>query len=105
MEQRDLLLVRYPFSDPKDYKIRPALLVSNNLFNKKFHPLVCPITTKQFQGNIQINNFLEKGFLERQSFVKTSVVTTIHSELILKTIGKVNKKVFEKIKKEIIDNF
>jgi mRNA-degrading endonuclease toxin of MazEF toxin-antitoxin module len=104
MEQRDIFIVRYPFSDPLDYKIRPALIISNNIFNKKFYPLICPITTKKHDDNIQINDCLEEGNLSKESFVKISVIATMHPELILKKIGKLNKKTFTKIKSKFIEN-
>ena len=105
MEQGEIILVRYPFTDPVDYKIRPAIIVSNNLFNKKFHPLVCPITTKPHPENIQINNKLEDGGLDRESYVRPTVIVTIHPELILKKIGKAKNEVLEEIKKVLVKNF
>ena len=105
MEQGEIILVRYPFTDPHDYKIRPAIIVSNNFFNKKFHTLACPITSKKDPYLFQVNNKLCKGSLDRESFVKTSVVVAIHPELILKVIGKVNQKAIVEIKEKVIQNF
>ena len=105
MEQGEIVLVRYPFTDPHDYKVRPAIIVSNNSFNKKFHPLACPITSKHFDKCIQINNNLSEGNLDKKSFVKTNVIVAIHPELILKIIGKSNKKTIVEIKEKITENF
>ena len=33
MEQRDLLLVPFPFSDQKGKKVRPVIVISNDEFN------------------------------------------------------------------------
>ncbi len=104
LEQREIIIVRYPFTDPRDYKIRPALIISNSNFNKRFDPLICPITTKKNFGNFLINNDLEKGNLEKTSFVNTKVISTIHPELILKSIGKLKPSIFEEIKTNLIKN-
>ena len=34
MEQRDLLLVPFPFSDQSGRKVRPVIVISNNDFNR-----------------------------------------------------------------------
>ncbi len=105
MEQGEIILVRYPFIDPRDYKIRPAIVMSNSGFNKKFSALVCPITTKKHATNIQINNRLNEGQLDKESYVRTSILATIHPELILKVIGKAKKETITEIKRKIINNF
>ena len=33
IEQRDLLLVPFPFSDQSGIKVRPVIVISNNSFN------------------------------------------------------------------------
>jgi len=35
IQQKELVLLPYPFSNMEGTKVRPALIVSNNLFNKK----------------------------------------------------------------------
>ena len=92
MEQGDLILVRFPFSNMVDYKIRPALVVSNNNLNKRFHLWACPVTSNGGSDCTIINNSLLEGKLDKESFVKTDVITNIEKDLVLKKIGKINKE-------------
>ncbi|MFH1751831.1 MAG: type II toxin-antitoxin system PemK/MazF family toxin [archaeon] len=104
LEQGEVILVRFQFTDPQDYKIRPAIVVSNNSFNRKFHPFVCPITSKSHSENFQINDKLIEGSFGRESFVRTNVIATIHPELILKTIGKAEKEAILELKEKLVKN-
>ena len=90
VEQGDLILVRFPFSNMVDYKIRPALIVSNNKHNRNFDLWASPITSKNGLDCIALKNSLEEGKLDKESFVKTSVITNIEKDLVLKKIGKLN---------------
>jgi len=46
MKQRDIILVPFPFSDQSGQKVRPALVISNNIFNQTSDDLlVCAITS------------------------------------------------------------
>ena len=104
MEQGDLILVRFPFSNLANYKIRPALIVSNNKLNKKADIWACPITSKKDLDCIPIKNSLAEGRLHRESFAKTSVITTLEKNLIIKKIGKTTKEKTNQIIKKLIEN-
>ena len=46
INQKELVLLPYPFSDLERTKVRPALVVSNNSFNKKSEDCVMvPLTS------------------------------------------------------------
>ena len=87
-----------------DYKIRPALVVSNNRQNKKLDLWACPITSHDSVGCIDIKNSLEEGKLKKESYVKTSVITTIEKDLVLKKIGKISKEKTRQIIEQLMDN-
>jgi len=87
-----------------DYKIRPALVVSNNKLNKTFHLWACPVTSNGGYDCTIINNFLLEGKLDKESFVKTSVITNIEKDLVLKKIGKINKEKTAEIIELLIRN-
>ena len=44
--QKEIILIPYPFSNLEEKKVRPALVISNNLFNKKSKDcLLVPLTS------------------------------------------------------------
>ncbi len=96
--------MRFPFSNLVDYKIRPALIVSNNQHNKQADAWICPLTTTKGPKCVPIQNALVEGKLEKESYAKTNVVATIEEDLIIKKIGKIsNDKTAEVIGEIIAD--
>lgn len=107
MEQLTIALGRFPFTNQIDYKIRPAVIISNEKFNQA-HNFVwaCPITTKQTKKEFELE-IPEKEFsgkLEEKSFIRTDTIASIEKELFIKQMGKISKNLFEKLKNEITKN-
>lgn len=100
MNQRDLVLVPFPFSDQSGQKVRPALILSNNHFNQDSDDrLVCAITTviKPTRYSIVITQEdIEQGMLYERSMIKIESVFKIHKTLVLKRIATVRKSTFSK---------
>jgi mRNA interferase MazF len=46
IEQKEIYLVPFPFSDFSGKKVRPVLVLSNNKFNRGEDIIVCAITSK-----------------------------------------------------------
>jgi len=104
MEQGDIILVKFPFSNQAQYKIRPALIISNNKLNKKADIWACPITSKKLSEDIAIKDSLTEGKLNKESYAKTTVITTLEKDLILKKIGKTNNQKTKQIIEKLIEN-
>ena len=105
MNQGDIILVQYPFSNLIDYKIRPAVIVSSTKFNLTHDIWICPITTKQHDQNILLDDSLSKGTLDKQSYVKPITITTLDRNNILKTIGSLKKEKMLELIEQIKKNF
>ncbi|MEO9277244.1 MAG: type II toxin-antitoxin system PemK/MazF family toxin [Nitrososphaera sp.] len=64
ISQRDIILLSFPFSDLKSSKVRPAVVLSNSKYNRKFEDIVAvPLTTKMKSRDYSLlitNNDLEK---------------------------------------------
>ncbi len=107
MNQLTVALARFPFTNQTDYKIRPALIISNDRFNRA-HGFywTCPITSKtsiqEFELEIKSGDF--SGELKTKSFVRTDTIASMEKELFLKEIGKLTPAFFAKIKNEIMKN-
>ncbi len=107
MNQLTIALARFPFTNQIDYKIRPALIISNDGFNK-VHAFywTCPLTTKATLKEFELE-MTEKDFsgeLKAKSFVRTDTIASMEKELFLGEIGKVTPQFFEKVKKELMKN-
>ncbi|QLH09442.1 type II toxin-antitoxin system PemK/MazF family toxin [Candidatus Nitrosotenuis sp. DW1] len=52
--QRDVVLAPFPFSDLSQSKFRPAIIMSNNNYNRKFQDFIAiPLTSNPTQENIR----------------------------------------------------
>ena len=103
-QQKELVLLPYPFSDQAGSKVRPAIVVSNDNFNKRCEDCVMvPLTTviKDEPFSLIINqDSLDSGKLLKQSRVRIDKIFTIKKSLIMMKIGKINDKTLDKIKFE-----
>ena len=103
IEQRDLVLVPFPFSDQSGRKVRPVIVVSNNEFNKYSDDvIVIGVTSNILKDKYTIsltNNNLDEGKLLTNCIIKVENLLKLDKELILKKIGRINKETL----KEIID--
>ena len=99
--QREIFIVPFPSSNQKGQKRRPALVLSNTLFNSSSDDVIlCAITS-----NIQKNNYtvvinqsdLEEGFLPLESIIKTENIIYLEKLLLSKKVGTLRKETFEKV--------
>jgi len=104
-QQKEIVLLPYPFSDQGGTKVRPAIIVSNDTFNRRCEDCVMvPLTTviKDEPFSLLINqDCLESGKLLKQSRIRIDKIFTIKKDIIMMKIGKVNNEMLVKIKSEI----
>lgn len=107
MNQRDLLLVPFPFSDQSGKKVRPVVVISNSFFNNNSEDIIVLGITSNISKNKYAVNFslddLEDGHIEELCCIKVENILKIDKALIIKKIGKINKNKFKEIKL-ILDN-
>lgn len=94
IEQRDLLLVPFPFSDQSGRKVRPVIVISNNEFNKYSEDIIIVgvtsnISKDKYTINI-INSNLDEGKLSTNCYIKVENILKIDKELVIKKIGRIN---------------
>ena len=101
IEQRDLLLVPFPFSDQSGNKVRPVVAISNKEFNEHSEDLlVVGVTSNISKGKYTMslsNTDLEEGKLYSQCCIKAENILKIDRELIIKKIGKISKGKLESV--------
>ena len=107
IEQRDLLLVPFPFSDQSGRKVRPVIAISNNEFNKYSDDvLVVGVTSNISKDKYTIsltNTNLVEGKLSTNCCIKVENLLKLDKELIIKKIGKINKETLKKVADKIVE--
>ena len=107
--QKEVVLLPYPFSKLERTKVRPALVVSNNQFNKRSDDcLMVPLTTiikdKPYSVIIKQDNMLS-GKLLKPSRIRADKIFCVEKNLITMKIGKLKDNSFEKVKEKIFKIF
>lgn len=106
MNQQDIVWVRLPFSSLEESKVRPAVIVSNDEYNKKSKDIiVCAITSNLEQSHYSIiidSANLSKGNIRIKSRIRADKIMQIEKSLILNTFARLDNKTFDALIKEII---
>ncbi len=101
INQQDLLLVPFPFSDQSGRKVRPVIVVSNNEFNQYSEDvLVAGVTSNVSKDKYSIkleNKDLENGKLITNCVIKVENMLRLDKNLIIKKIGRVKKEKLKEI--------
>ena len=101
IEQRDLLLVPFPFSDQSGRKVRPVIVISNNEFNQYSDDvLIVGVTSNISKDKYTLNlknEHLEEGRLLADCCIKTENILKLDKKLIVKKIGKIKIQTFDEI--------
>jgi mRNA interferase MazF len=98
--KHDVILVRYPFSDLSDSKVRPAVVVSAPHTSQDL--LITPLTSKTsvlLAGEFVLTAWSEAG-LNVPTAVKRGLYT-IHQRLVARVIGKFAAPDTEKLEQSL----
>jgi mRNA interferase MazF len=98
--KNEIVLVRYPFSDLTNFKIRPAIAVNAPHISQDIFIVALTSKTK----SLLAGEFILSGWQSVGLNVETAVkrgIFTIHERLVLKTIGKLNDVDAESLEKSL----
>src|SRR3989344_9498613 len=96
--QKDIVLIPFPYSDLSGSKQRPALVISNEKINKTQDRICCLITTSPHKDDLKIEaDSFEEGTLPFQSYVKSHRIFTVVDGVIKKKLCTVNDKFFDNV--------
>ena len=104
IQQRNLVLLPFPFSDQSGKKVRPVIILSNSSYNKNSQDvIVVAVTSKTAlpKSVLITNDDLVEGFLKTNSCAKVDSVLKIHQSLIIKNIGKISVEKYKMITKKL----
>lgn len=100
--QKDIVLIHFPYSDMTISKKRPALIISNEKVNKMQDRICCLITTKPHKDDLPIEkDSFEKGKLPFKSFIKPHRIFTISEKIIIKKLCTLEGKFYNKVIKRV----
>lgn len=95
ISQRDIVLISFPFSNLQGSKVRPAVVMSNETYNKRFADFIAiPLTSNmKLKGYTLVitNAQLESGMLIANSQAKIDKIFSVEQSLIRKKIGRPKK--------------
>jgi|SRR3989344_1688233 len=101
-EQRDIVLIPFPYSDLTGSKQRPALIISNNKLNKTEDRICCLVTTNPARDCILIEkDSFKEGKLPFKSWIKPHRLFTIDKKIIKRRLCKINESLYKKVLKSL----
>jgi mRNA interferase MazF len=92
-DRYDVVVVPFPFVDRPEVKRRPAVVISNQRFNKSNHTILAMITTKTdpaWPGDSPIDDYADAGL--RLSCLVRFKFFTLDNRLLRKKIGRLSKR-------------
>ena len=92
----EIVLLKFPFTNEKKYKKRPALIILDTEDNDI---IVCRITSKLYntEFDFEIENW-EKCGLRLSSVIRLHKIASLEKNLIEQKIGKINVEMKKKLK-------
>lgn len=106
--QRDIVLVRFPFTDRSGGKVRPVLVLSNDAYNRRSADiLVCGLTSNlrpvPYSVVVDVADVEQPGTLRHRSKVKADAIASLEQTLLIKPIARLKSAVFHQVIAEIED--
>ena len=105
MNQQDLVWVRLKFSNLEESKVRPALIISNDKYNKRTKDVVvCAITSKmrEIPYSILVNNRdLSLGELPIKSRVRADKILHVEQSLVIRPFARLKNRTFDTVVEKV----
>ena len=110
LQQWEIILLEFPFTNLRKKKLRPVLIVSNNILNKISNSVVAvQITSNLSSGFKEYNVLLSDSDVNRYegtqplypSLIKPYVIFTIEKQLVKKRIGLLKPHKIKEVKESL----
>lgn len=110
MRRGEIVLVKFPFTDLSTTKVRPALVISSNKYNRKGEDaiFICisSLPKKKKKTDISIkssdNGFLSTG-LKKNSVFRTDKIVILKKSLAVRKLGEVPQDILQEISSNLAD--
>jgi len=101
INQKNIILIPFPFSDLSGSKVRPALVVSNNIYNNQNLDIVVTAITSNLSPNsckvFLDRDDLEYGFLPVKSAIRVDKPFSFLQGKVLKILGTITTQKLEEV--------
>ena len=104
--QRDIVLVPFPFSDLSGQKVRPVLILSNDVYNQQSADVVvCGLTTNlsptPYSIIVDVTDVEQPGTLRHKSKIKIDTIASLEQSILIKQIARLKLPVFRQVVAEV----
>lgn len=97
----DIILVKFPFSNLENFKLRPALIIWD--YKNDYIILAISSNDKNWINYEVDNKDLKSWKLLIKSYIKINKITSIEKSIIYSKIATTEKKFLKKVKEKFID--
>lgn len=102
LRQGDLVVIYSPYSDRTGRKTRPAIVISNERYNKILQDFICVPTTTELRDYEHIFRLylddIDSGNFHEISDVRVDKIISMDQKLIIKRVGRVKYYIVDRIK-------
>lgn len=104
--QGDIVWVTFPFTDGVRFKERPALVLSNDQYNKYSEDILLVYITSQKKDPYQLpleKSFISEGKLSKISFIRYDKILLVEKNRVRGVIAVVTKEFYREVAAKICD--
>ena len=105
ISQGSVVILPFPFSDLQRKKARPAIVVSNNRYNRYSDDVVAiPLTSNLRPSKYGVpvtRRDMESGKLVVDSIARVDKIFSVEKKIVIKRIGKIDSKTYLVIRRSI----
>lgn len=106
LEQGEIVLFPFPFSDQRRAKLRPAIVVSNDSYNRGSRDVIaCGLTTNLANAAHSVliePRDLTRGTLVATSRAKADKIFALDQALVKRRLGTVKPAIVAALRKELV---
>lgn len=110
LKQGSIVLVDFSYSDLKETKFRPALVISNSEYNEgSIDVVVLRVTSRgrnrKWESEILKDNLAEGTLDIEPSYVKVDSLYTVEKKIIRKVVARLKEEKIKEIRKQLLELF
>jgi mRNA interferase MazF len=110
VRQGSIVLVDFSYSNLKETKYRPALVISSSKYNETSIDVVVLRVTSRSRGSLWeleiIKDDLAEGTIDIEpSYVRVDSIYSVEKEIIRKVVAQLKEETIKEIKKQLLELF